>query len=164
MVYPFKISCTFRNNKSIFIMLLFSHSLLPFFTVRWFMASSVHHYDNTDCCRISEKLAFEGPKRGLSVTDTPAGVPAPVLFASAIENSFRRLTTATKERTMRDDRSNEWFHRFSFTQVLAFIIVGTRVSCSLDDPPHIEGSIEAGYVRLNLPTGQHHVPTVSWRR
>lgn len=88
------------------------------------------------CCRGPEKPAFEGPKRGLSVTDTPAGVPAPVLFASAIENSFRRLTTAPSERTMRDDRLNERFHRFSFPRVLAFVIVGTRVACNLDDPPY----------------------------
>lgn len=33
MVYPFKISCTFDNNKSIFIKLLLLRSLLPFFTV-----------------------------------------------------------------------------------------------------------------------------------
>lgn len=60
---------------------------------------------------------------------------------------------------MRNGRSNERNHRFSFTQALAFIIVGTRVYCALDDPPRIEGSIEAGYVRLNLPRG-HRIPTV----
>lgn len=77
------------------------------------------------CCRGLKKPAFESPKRGLSVTDTPAGGPTSVLFASSVENSFRRLTTTPYERTMRNGRLNEWF---SFPRFLAFRYHG-HASC-----------------------------------
>lgn len=76
------------------------------------------------CCHGLKKPAFESPKRGLSVTDTPAGGPTSVLFASSVENSFRRLTTTPYERTMRNGRLNECF---SFPRFL--VIMGTRVPC-----------------------------------
>lgn len=74
------------------------------------------------CCHGLKKPAFESPKRGLSVTDTPAGGPTSVLFASSVENSFRRLTITPYERTMRNGRLNECF---SFPRFL--VIMGTRV-------------------------------------